>query len=128
MAHLSGLRRILLGLAWLALWPAHWVGMAHAASPVAVLTILDGDARLIEGARCLAAAEGLKLSEQTLLETGPKTRLLRVEWPDGPHSGWAGCTTASTRTVAVTGLCQPMHTRSLGEGCKCIKDDLQISG
>ena len=48
-----------------------------------MLTIVDGDARVIDGVRCLAAVPGLRLSAQTLVETGPQLRLLRVEWPDG---------------------------------------------
>ncbi|MDE2145235.1 MAG: hypothetical protein KGJ24_00950 [Burkholderiales bacterium] len=63
----------LLGLGW----------AAAAAAQSALLTIVDGSAVLIEGARRLAAAPGLAVGPGTLVETGPKLNLLRIEWPDG---------------------------------------------
>lgn len=75
-------------------WPTTWVvvamvclygligplGAVHAA---ALVTIVDGDAVLTDGNRSLVAAEGLKVADETLVRTGAKTTLLRVEWPDG---------------------------------------------
>lgn len=48
-----------------------------------ILTILDGEAQLLLGARAAAAAEGLHLPASTLVETQANTALLRLEWPDG---------------------------------------------
>lgn len=53
------------------------------ARAAALVTILDGEALLIEGAQALAAAEGLSLPDQTIIHTGPRTTLMRLEWPDG---------------------------------------------
>lgn len=55
----------------------------RAAEAPGVLTVLDGEATLIVGARALIAATGLRLPAGSIVETGDKTGLLRVEWPDG---------------------------------------------
>lgn len=49
----------------------------------ALVTIVDGESVLIDGARGTLAIEGQKVGDETLVRTGPKTTLLRVEWPDG---------------------------------------------
>lgn len=58
---------------------------AMAAEPVPAprLTIVDGEAVLTEGARRLAATEGVVLRFHTLIETGARSNLLRIEWADG---------------------------------------------
>jgi hypothetical protein len=66
------------GLALVALLGA--IGPAAAA---ALVTIVDGEATLIEGARTTLAAEGQKVADETLVRTTARTTLLRVEWPDG---------------------------------------------
>lgn len=53
------------------------------AAPGALLTILDGAAVLHVGARSVAAAEGLRLPDATIVETAASAKLLRIEWPDG---------------------------------------------
>ncbi len=53
------------------------------ATAAALVTIVDGEASLIEGSRTVLAAEGQKVADETLVRTGPRTTLLRVEWPDG---------------------------------------------
>jgi hypothetical protein len=58
------------------------VGVRAAEAP-GVLTLLDGEAQLIVGARVLVAATGLRLPAGSIVETDDKTALLRVEWPDG---------------------------------------------
>lgn len=55
-------------------------GLAQAAARI---TIVDGDATLLDGDRSLLAAEGLALSAETLVRTGARSTLLRLEWPDG---------------------------------------------
>ena len=60
-----------------------WLAWAVPAGAAGLVTIVDGEARLIEGAHALLAAEGLKVADQTLVRTGARARLLRVEWPDG---------------------------------------------
>lgn len=49
----------------------------------ALVTIVDGESVLIDGVRSTVATEGQKVGDETLVRTGPKTTLLRVEWPDG---------------------------------------------
>lgn len=66
-------------LVLVATWPAHAV---DAGGP-ARITILDGEATLVDGAQRLVGMEGQALSAQTIIETGANTRLLRIEWPDG---------------------------------------------
>ena len=59
---------------------AGWGLMANAAG---LLTILDGDAMLVQGTQAQAAAEGVQVADQALLRTGATTKLLRLEWDDG---------------------------------------------
>ena len=75
---------------WRATWVVAWMvclfvlaGLQPAAHAAALVTIVDGDAVLLDGSRSLVAAEGLKVADETLVRTGPKTTLLRLEWPDG---------------------------------------------
>ncbi|MBL0085275.1 MAG: hypothetical protein IPP44_00940 [Ideonella sp.] len=77
--------RVVAGLLVLVLGVGSWAVPARAAAAATgvLLTILDGEAVLRTGANGIAAAEGLRLPEGTLLETAPSTRLLRLEWPDG---------------------------------------------
>lgn len=56
---------------------------AAPAGAAGLVTIVDGEATVIDGARTLAAAEGLKVADETLVRTGARTTLLRVEWADG---------------------------------------------
>ncbi len=56
---------------------------ARAAEPAGVLTILDGDATLLVGARALGAVQGLRLPAGSIVETPDSARLVRVEWADG---------------------------------------------
>lgn len=76
------LRRFLQGLMVL-LAGALAAGWGPSARAQALVTIVEGEATLVEGARALAAVEGQKVGAETLLRTGADTRLLRLEWPDG---------------------------------------------
>ena len=49
----------------------------------ATLTILDGGASLLRGEQRLQLAEGVRLAPLDIVETGPDTRLLRIEFADG---------------------------------------------
>ncbi len=69
-------------LTWLVLSMLAAAGPA-AAQTTAMVTIVDGDATLLDGSRNLRAAEGLKVGPETLIQTTARTGLLRVEWPDG---------------------------------------------
>lgn len=89
------LNRCLQGLAMLVV-----IAFAAAGQPAraaALVTIVEGDAVLIDGARALVAAEGLKVGDETLVRTGPDTRLLRVEWPDGTAADFGPDTQAMIR-------------------------------
>lgn len=62
------------------------IGLLLAQAPVqaaALVTIVDGESVLIDDARSVLAAEGLKVGDETIVRTGAKATLLRVEWPDG---------------------------------------------
>lgn len=54
----------------------------QAAAQVAVITIVEGEAVLLDGVRRLAAAPGVRVNAGTLVETGAGTGLLRLEWAD----------------------------------------------
>lgn len=56
---------------------------APAAQPPALVSILDGEAALLRDSGRFGAAEGVRLAAGDLLETGPQTRLLRLEFTDG---------------------------------------------
>ena len=58
--------------------------VAGAASRAPLVTMLDGDATLLRDGARYALAEGVRLQAGDLLATGPNTRLLRVEYPNGP--------------------------------------------
>lgn len=78
-------------------------GAGALAAPAAVVTIVEGDALLIDGGRSLVAAEGLKLAEGTLVRTGAGSRLLRVEWPDGTAADFGPDTQAMVGPPAMPG-------------------------
>ncbi len=128
-AGMPTIRRLLFPL-FLAGWLAGGAA-AHAAAPrIALLTVLDGDAQVLRDDGKYAAAEGLALQAGDILATGPQTRLLRVEYPDGhavafgpdtqallePHlsgdaanasvyllSGWAKMNAAKAQAAALAG-------------------------
>ena len=56
---------------------------ARAAGDGALITLLDGRATLIIGARSAAAAQGVRLADSTIIDTDAAAKLLRVEWADG---------------------------------------------
>ena len=84
----------------LAAWLA---GPAARAADGAQITILDGDALVIDGPRQWHAAEGLKLGAGTLVHTGANSRLLRVEWPDGTAADLGPDTQAMVAPPALGG-------------------------
>ncbi len=57
---------------------------AAAAARLPLVTILDGDATLLRDGARFALAEGVRLQAGDLIATDARTRLLRVEFPDGP--------------------------------------------
>lgn len=58
-------------------------GPAHAAEGPALVTIVEGPALLIDGARGLQAAPGLRLGAATIVETAATAQFLRIEFNDG---------------------------------------------
>lgn len=54
-----------------------------AAQAQAMVTIVEGPSVVIDGARSLAAAPGLRVTASTIVETAPTAQLLRVEFADG---------------------------------------------
>ena len=67
----------------LAAWLASCALAAAAAPRAPLVTMLDGDAMLLRDGARFSLAEGVRLQAGDLLATGPRTRLLRVEFPSG---------------------------------------------
>lgn len=98
-----GLRR--LAAAWWAaclLWPS--LGLAS----VAVVTIVDGNARVVDGARAFAPAVGMRLAPGTLIDTAADAALLRVEWDDGRVLDLGPATRAMVSPPAMAARRAPM--------------------
>lgn len=77
--YLRSLPAVLLAMLLLLLTAA----ASHAAEGDAVITLLDGDARVLDRSGAFAAAESLKVAGAAIVQTGPGTRLARLEWSDG---------------------------------------------
>lgn len=60
---------------------AVWCWAANAQGVVR-LTLLDGEARVLQGAQHSQATVGQKLNAGTVIDTTGRTSLLRLEWPD----------------------------------------------
>ncbi|MCA0242959.1 MAG: hypothetical protein LCI02_19105 [Proteobacteria bacterium] len=71
------------------------------------ITIVDGDALLVDGSRAWQAAEGLGLGPATLVHTAVGSRLLRVEWPDGTAADFGPDTQAMVAPPALGGRAKP---------------------
>ncbi len=56
---------------------------ARAAEAPGLITLLEGEATLIVGARAFEAARGARVAAGSIIETDAKLSLLRLEWPDG---------------------------------------------
>lgn len=69
-----------LGLAVLALVCG---AVARAADAPALVTIVEGSATVLDGARLVPAVPGLRLAAGTIVDTAPATGLLRIEFADG---------------------------------------------
>lgn len=54
-----------------------------AGAQTGVVTILEGQAVAVDGARRFAVVAGQRVGARTLIETHAKLNILRVEWPDG---------------------------------------------
>ena len=59
------------------------VAEARAAEPMATLTLLQGEATVVVGARAYVAVAGARLGSGAIVQTDAKTSLLRLEWSDG---------------------------------------------
>ncbi|MDO8420131.1 MAG: hypothetical protein Q7S90_08845 [Rubrivivax sp.] len=68
-----------------ALWCGFNFGLVAAAPalPAHRLTVLEGEAVVIDGARALAAAPGLVLKPGAIVESHAQARLVRIEFADG---------------------------------------------
>jgi hypothetical protein len=56
---------------------------AHAAADDPHVTLLDGNAIVVDGVKRSQLVLGLPLSDRTIVETAEDTRLVRIEWPNG---------------------------------------------
>lgn len=81
--------RVLVGV-WL-------VGLTSwaAAAPLAVITIVDGDAQFVRNGARYALIEGERLMADDIIDTGPQGKLVQVEWNDGLRLSLG----PSTRTI-----------------------------
>ena len=57
--------------------------VAAAPEPAQRLTLLEGSARVVDGARASAAVPGLALAPGAIVETAADSRLVRIEFADG---------------------------------------------
>lgn len=67
---------------WLAAAALPWL-LALPAAAQPMLTLLDGEAVVIDEARRAGAAVGLRLGAGAIVESGAASPLVRIEWPDG---------------------------------------------
>jgi hypothetical protein len=58
------------------------VGLGASAQTTVRLTLLDGEAQLLQGSQWGSAVQGQAVAAGSLLDTGAHTTLLRLEWPD----------------------------------------------
>lgn len=82
---------------------AMWLLASAAFAQGAVLTIVDGDAVLVDGVRRVAAAPGVRVNAGTLVETGPNTSLLRLEWNDRTMADLGPATKAMVQPPGLPG-------------------------
>lgn len=75
-----GRRALLLGCALPPMWG--WSD-SRASQPPVLLTIVDGEAVVVDGARRLHAAPGLALAAGALIDTAANATLVRIEWANG---------------------------------------------
>jgi hypothetical protein len=65
-------------------WLAALVPLAHAGTPIGLVTIVDGgEVTIIRDAQKLRAAEGVRLAAEDIVHVGEKVRVLRLELHDG---------------------------------------------
>ena len=60
---------------------------AATALPWAMVTVVSGEASLLRGNARLALAEGLQLQADDIVEVGPDTRFVGLEWANGSRAG-----------------------------------------
>lgn len=94
---MQGLRPFITAVALLLALPA-----GQAAEAPALVTLLEGQATVITGARAFVAAVGARLAPGTLVETDAKLGLMRLEWPDGSLLDLGPGTKVMLRPTAMT--------------------------
>lgn len=95
---MQALRLFITSLSLLLALPA-----SRAAEALALVTLLEGQATVIQGARAHAAAVGARLGAGTLVETDAKLSLMRLEWPDGSLLDLGPATKVMLRPAAIAG-------------------------
>jgi hypothetical protein len=76
--------------------------VAAAPEPPALVTLLEGEATVVIGARGYSPVVGARLPAGTLVETGAQTGLMRMEWPDGSVLDIGPATRVMLRPQAMT--------------------------
>jgi hypothetical protein len=101
---MQGLRPLIaaLGLLLAVAAMAAMAGSAKAAEPPALVTLLEGEATVVIGARAFSPVVGARLPTGTLVETGAQTGLMRLEWPDGSVLDLGPATKVMLRPQAMT--------------------------
>ncbi|MBK6295704.1 MAG: hypothetical protein IPF55_16570 [Rhodoferax sp.] len=60
-----------------------FAAMCYAEAPIALATVVEGDATLLRQTTRLAVKPGMRLLALDMLETGPKTNIVRIEFTGG---------------------------------------------
>jgi hypothetical protein len=92
---------------------------ASAAPSVATephVTLLDGTATLIDGARRSSIVAGQALTDRSIVETAPDARLVRIEWPNGQVADLGPGTRAMIEPPALGARGKPVPTLYLLQG------------
>ena len=60
-----------------------FIGLCSAAESICIATVVDGDAFFVRDTMKYALKPGTHLGDQDLIETGPKTAIVRLEFTSG---------------------------------------------
>jgi hypothetical protein len=105
-------------LAWALLFGlGSWV----VAAPLAVVTIVDGEAQFVRGGMKYALIEGERLMADDIIDTGPRGQLVRVEWSDGLRLSLG----PTTRTILTP---KPMGERGTAARVYLLQGWIKLNG
>jgi hypothetical protein len=82
LRHFFGESKVLFRIAFFATATC-FASLCQAAEPIAVMTVVDGDAVLVRQTTKLTLKAGMRLTALDMIETGQKTAIVRIEFVDG---------------------------------------------